>query len=60
VLRVEGENRRLADELSILRLKLRKLEELEDKYDGLLKNNAMLAQSNDQLAAELAERRYEI
>jgi hypothetical protein len=36
------------------------LEELEDKYDVLLKQNGILAQSNDQLAAELSERRYEI
>lgn len=59
-LRVEGENRRLSDELSILRLKLRKLEELEDKYDGLLKQNSLLAQGNEQLSAELADRRYEL
>jgi hypothetical protein len=28
--------------------------------DGLIKQNSLLAQDNDQLARELAERRYEL
>lgn len=57
---MEGENRRLSDELSILRLKLRKMEELEDKFEGILKQNALLAQNNEQLSMELNDRRYEL
>jgi len=33
---------------------------LELKNEGLIKQNSMLTQDNDQLARELAERRYEL
>lgn len=59
-LRSEAENRRLLDEISLLQIKLRKTEELELKVDGLIKQNSLLTQDNDQLARELAERRYEL
>ena len=36
------------------------MEELELKNEGLIKQNSMLTQDNDQLARELAERRYEL
>lgn len=39
---------------------MRKTDDLEVKCDGLLKQNSHLAQDNDQLARELAERRYEL
>ena len=39
---------------------MRKTEELENKVDSLIKQNSMLSQDNDQLARELAERRYEL
>lgn len=58
-LRSESENRRLLDEIALLQIKLRKTEELELKVEGLLKQNSLLAQDNDQLARELAERRFE-
>ena len=53
-LRSESENRRLLDEIALLQIKLRKTEELELKVEGLLKQNSLLAQDNDQLARELA------
>ncbi len=49
-LRSESENRRLLDEISLLHIKLRKTEELELKVDGLIKQNSLLTQDNDQLA----------
>ena len=33
---------------------------MELKNEGLIKQNSMLTQDNDQLARELAERRYEL
>jgi FtsZ-binding cell division protein ZapB len=59
-LRSEAENRRLVDEISLLQIRVRKTEELENKVDSLIKQNSMLSQDNDQLARELAERRYEL
>ena len=59
-MRLEGENRRLADELSIIKLKLRKMDELQDSIDSLAKQNAILAQTNDQLGGELADKKYEL
>jgi hypothetical protein len=58
-LRSESENRRLLDEIALLQIKLRKTDELELKVEGLLKQNSLLAHDNDQLARELAERRFE-
>lgn len=43
-----------------MQIKLRKTEELELKVDGLIKQNSMLTQDNDQLARELSDRRYEL
>ena len=57
-LRSEAENRRLADEISVLHIKLRKTEELEVKVEGLLKQNSVLVAENEQMARELSERRY--
>jgi hypothetical protein len=50
----------LLDEIALLQIKLRKTDELEAKCDGLLKQNSLLGQDNDQLARELSERRYEV
>ena len=50
----------MADEISLLQIRVRKTEELENKVDSLIKQNSMLSQDNDQLARELAERRYEL
>jgi regulator of replication initiation timing len=50
----------LVDEISLLQIRVRKTEELENKVDSLIKQNSMLSQDNDQLARELAERRYEL
>lgn len=56
---MEAEHRRLLDEVSILRLKLRKTEDLEIKHEGLLKQIALLSADNDRLLVEINERKME-
>ena len=57
---LEADNRRLADETSILRLKLRRAEEQDIKYEALIQQIALLTQTNDQLMLDLNDRRIEV
>ena len=58
-LRQESDARRMADEIALLQTRVRQVAELEDRCDGLVKQNALLARENDDLARQLNERRYE-
>jgi len=59
-IRAESDYRRINDELSLLQIKVRHTNDLEDKVESLIRQNNQLARDNDELARQLSERKYEI
>ena len=58
-LRADTDARRMADEVTLLQAKVRQAHEVEDRCEGLAKQNALLMRENEDFARQLNERRYE-
>jgi predicted RNase H-like nuclease (RuvC/YqgF family) len=57
---LEQENNLLVDEISTLKIKIKKVSELEDKNEMILRHNTQLLNENERLAKLINQKKAEI